>query len=256
MNIHEQAPSQGPSNIANLLKPIYASDSDPAADVASDEANLIVDVYTNLGLMGKEAAEAAPERITAGILSLRETYPDKMLETFVIVQLEDIAAFGKLVTRFAEVYKGALPDSYSNEMWKEYSIDSINIRRTNKTMGPKAGDVRGHDLSMVGDSNMPGFIDSGKSSIIEMRRKFAGDTLLNIADWILLEAMRRTAGMPSLLGYYAIKPADTRFPQMPYDTYISQDSRTRLKFNNSKVTDIPRSRYLGVRRSLGLADNS
>lgn len=46
MSVSEQTPS----NVADLLAPEYTGDNKIATD-PTDEANLIVDVYTKLGLM-------------------------------------------------------------------------------------------------------------------------------------------------------------------------------------------------------------
>lgn len=258
MSVSEQTPS----NVADLLAPEYTGDNKIATD-PTDEANLIVDVYTKLGLMNEETAEAAPERLSRGIRALHEAHPNKNLEPFVVIQLGRGAAMGALVGRFDTVFSGRHPESfYWGELWDQYDLSAINARRTDGAEEPQAGDIRGHDLAIANNYDEPGLFVGGKNqegeTTDEMRKSETGNVLLNGVDWLVVEAMRRTAttGAPSLDIFTA-----TRFPQMPDKTvgvYCGLVGYANSVGGLAKW-DKPfggRRPGVGVRRSLGLKDNS
>ncbi|PID31348.1 hypothetical protein CR983_01535 [Candidatus Saccharibacteria bacterium] len=101
---------------------------------------------------------------------------------------------------------------YKDELWDRYDLANLNRRRTDGGAEPLDGEVRCHDLTICNQHHEQGLV-AGENDLDEMvaqRRKLEqGNVLLNVVDWICIEAMRRECGEPSLDTHTV-----TRFVQM------------------------------------------
>ncbi len=213
-----QATPEQATNLQELFAPelqtpesIFSSQTlNPA-----DRANLITKVYSDFGIFTPETAEQAPELITPKIEQLTSENPDQALEPFVAVNLTQQYGRATLVSAFDQ--KQAEDDQtwVYDDLWGKCDLANLN-RRTIGGEEPKLGDVRAQLLTPPENThNEPGLQAVGEWAMtLKEQAEFAkGKTLLNVTDYILMQAMRREEGVPLM-----DLPTFTRFIQMDTKT--------------------------------------
>ncbi len=242
------------ANLDHLLSNQYR-DSKLVLPDPKDQASLITKVYSNLGILSPAAAERAPEELTTEIEELYERNPARPLEPFLAINLGQVAHLRLLVEDFNQVYSGKRPSLFCSwKFWNQYDLKNINRRCPNG--GKVENSIRGHHLVVANNQHEPGlFVDEsyrGPQIFESVREKRRTDTLLNVVDWICIEAMRRESGLDSL-----DTDSATMFPQL--DSKLSETGYRSVvgtatsRFNSVNLVgaEDSYSSNIGVRRSLG-----
>ncbi len=244
-------------NLEHLLAKEYRT-SELILPDPQDQADLITTVYSELGILSPAAAEKAPEELKPEIEKLYEEHPAMPLEPFLAINLSQAAHLNILVNSFNDIYLYSRWDSRINkrsEMWDSYDLENINRRLISRINGETPMGVRGHDLTIGNVYDEPGvFVDKQLFDAKSILEKRAGETLLNVVDWICIEALRRHAGRKSLDRGMTV----TIFPQMETRIMYGRESLGSI---NQDCEDINMSSSFaswkhpnyshGIRRSLG-----
>ncbi len=204
-----QATPEQATNLQELFAPelqtpesIFSSQTlNPA-----DRANLITKVYSDFGIFTPETAEQAPELITPKIEQLTSENPDQALEPFVAVNLTQQYGRATLVSAFDQKQE---EETFTwPDLWNQYNLENLN-RRTIDGEEPSPGDVRAQLLTPPENDHQESGLQATSKNLKD-RIKFVGSkTLLNLTDYILLQALRREEDSPLM-----DKPTFTRFAQM------------------------------------------
>lgn len=176
-----------------------------------DQADLITKVYSELGLFAAELAEQAPELIIPDMETLASDHANKQLEPFVVVNLTAYFGLRGLISVFNRKQGRKSKTWAFSSLWYQYDLNNLNRRRTDgqNDQEPLPGTVRGHVLSAPeSEHNEVGLQHTNKNTT-EQRQATKGQTLLNITDYILIQAMRREKGQSQL-----DVPTFTKFPQL------------------------------------------
>ena len=216
----------------------------------TDTPELITAVYRKLGVFTPEAAEKAPELLKPAIANLRETHASLSLEPFVAIELTERFGLRALVAHFDKAYNGHNKTFVWPGLWSQYDLVSLNRRTIDGQSEPTSDSLRGHVLTIGQNQyNEPGLVDTNKN--MDAQRDFAkNQTLLNVTDWLLLEAMRRENGQESF-----DTQTVTRFPQMEQKTvggvsfvgFAGSGGRRAVLYGSSDWMDP----NVGVRFSVG-----
>jgi hypothetical protein len=178
----------------------------------AERTDLAVATLGSLGLVSEKSSAA--EHIGQLMQSLHDQLSasgtDKV-EPYVSLELSEQFGLGALVTAFDAKAKYAT--YVYDTLWSKYGPAALNSRRVgDKSVAGTSSHVSGSARAMLldgsNDYNEPGLHHVGMT-YAEQRRAVKGDELLTPADYIILQAQRREAGMNQL-----DKRTFTRFVQL------------------------------------------
>lgn len=182
--------------IDDLITPGYGwevADGAPTMVNPVDRARLITKVYKDFGIFSDEYAEQAPERLASKIERLTQGYQGTPLEPFEVVNLTQAYDCTALISAFNQGQRRIDTETKVDNIWSRYDLENLN-RRTIDGEEPSQGDVRAHILF----PQLGSYGRAGLNSLYANREKMRGfvkdKTLLNVTDYVLLQAMRREEG--------------------------------------------------------------
>ena len=217
-----------------------------------DQAELITEVYTDLGIFNSATAEQAPELLAPQIEALYLANPDTALKPFLQINLTPAFGLITLLHNFDKIQFDNPSTWISKKIWDQYDLSALNSRRTYGHKEPTPGLVRGHVLSPAeNDVSEPGLVHTNKTTTMQ-RQLAVGQTLLNITDYIAIQAMSRETDK-RLLGPQTV----TSFPQLPENTLDGDVFCVgNACWNDGRLylggSDEHAFRFVGVRVSLGI----
>lgn len=190
---------------------LVPADTTVVADKPTDEASLILTVYDKLGLLNGSTKEQLTESLPADIALLRSQH-DEDLEPFLAVNLTPSFGLRALVAGFDNAYAagwGYGKTICTPSHWDGISLNILNKRTVGASQPIGQLSLRGALLTAQNKFGEPGLILTN-FTVKEQKKAAAGMVLDNQTDWLVKEAMRREAGLPSL-----DKETITLFPQQP-----------------------------------------
>lgn len=221
-----------------------------------DEARLIVTVCDKLvgGLKG-DAGERMQELLPRDIEGLLKEHG--RVEPFLALNLTSGFGLSKLIKNFNTMFrstKETQPVRFAGRRYWEESNFGLHVlnKRTIDTSSSPIGQLslRGAVTAIDNKYDEGGLILTSQTNL-KQREYTTGTNLINITDWLFLEAKRRLAGLPSL-----DKDTRTRFSQMPiiltgYAGLVGavDSNKGHITVGTSSAAADPK---VGVRCSLGL----
>ncbi len=246
----QTSPEQA-TNLRDLFSPELQTSIPTGVDPA-DRARLITKVYTDFNIFSPDTAEQAPELITPQIEQLVSENPDQALEPFVAVNLTKNYWLSTLIFAFDQAQSKDNKTRVSDELWDQYDLANIN-RRTTGGEEPAPGDVRAQILTEPENDYQEAGLQATKKYLKEQIKFAKGKTLLNLTDYVLLQALRREEGAPLMDA-----PTFTRFVQLDKksvggDSFVGDADADGSRLEVGGSGELAYGRY-GVRFSVGLEE--